>query len=133
MERTCRCGDGPSTPAGLVQREAHGSSLRVANDSGGGWRAAPVDLGHGQVTKWVKSSFSFVNGDCVEVASLPRAEVGVRDTKAAGGLFLRYTPGEWAAFLAGVKKGEFDEFPRSRFAAHERPPSAGGLWHDFGP
>jgi hypothetical protein len=107
-----------------------------------------VDLGHGQVTKWVKSSFSFANGDCVEVASLPGAEVGVRDTKAAGGPFLRYTPGEWAAFVAGVKKGEFDEFPRSsagvkkgefdefprsRFAAHERPPSADGLWHDFGP
>ena len=30
-------------------------------------------------TIWVKSSLSFANGNCVEVASLPGGEIGVRD------------------------------------------------------
>lgn len=44
---------------------------------------------------------------CVEVA-LSGAEVAVRDSKDADGPVLRFTPREWAAFLAGVRAGEFD-------------------------
>ena len=57
---------------------------------------------------WVKSSFSFANGNCVEVASLNGGAVGVRDSKNAEGQVLRFTQPEWHAFLGGVRNGEFD-------------------------
>ena len=59
---------------------------------------------------WAKSSLSLSNGNCVEVASLPDGEIGVRDSKDANGPVLRFTLGEWSAFLGGVRNGEFDEF-----------------------
>jgi hypothetical protein len=59
---------------------------------------------------WVKSSLSFANGNCVEVADLPGGGIGVRDSKDAQGNFLRFTPDEWHAFLGGVRNGEFDRF-----------------------
>jgi Domain of unknown function (DUF397) len=61
----------------------------------------------GSGSQWVKSSFSYSNGNCVEVASLYGAAVGVRDTKDAGGLVLRFSPAEWDAFLGGVRNGKF--------------------------
>lgn len=66
------------------------------------------------MTKWCKSSLSFINGDCVEVASLRGGEFGVRDSKAAEGLVLCFTPEEWAAFLPGAKMGEFDSYEALR-------------------
>jgi hypothetical protein len=57
--------------------------------------------------QWVKSSLSFANGDCVEVARLPDGRVAVRDSKDPAGPVLRFTPAEWAAFLGGVQNGEF--------------------------
>jgi hypothetical protein len=51
----------------------------------------------------VKSSFSFANGNCVEVSSLPGAGVGVRDSKNPGGPVLRFAPDTWQAFLAGAR------------------------------
>ena len=59
---------------------------------------------------WIKSSFSFSNGNCVEVASLPDGRVGVRDSKDPSGPVLQFTPGEWHAFLGGARNGEFDRF-----------------------
>jgi len=59
---------------------------------------------------WVKSSLSFSNSNCVEVADLPGGEIGVRHSKHTEGLVLRFTPGEWKAFLGGVRNGEFDSF-----------------------
>jgi hypothetical protein len=56
---------------------------------------------------WVKSSLSFANGDCVQVARLPDGRVAVRDSKDPGGPVLRFTPSEWAAFLGAVHNGEF--------------------------
>ena len=58
--------------------------------------------------RWFKSSLSFSNGNCVEVASLPGGEIGVRDSKDAEGPVLRFTPDEWRAFLGGARNGEFD-------------------------
>jgi hypothetical protein len=63
--------------------------------------------------QWVKSSLSFSNGNCVEVASLPDGEVAVRNSRDATGPVLRFTPDEWHAFLGGVRNGEFDGFGRS--------------------
>lgn len=61
---------------------------------------------------WVKSSLSYANGDCVEVASLPGGLVGVRHSLDLGGPVLRFTPREWDAFIGGVRQGEFDRFSR---------------------
>jgi Domain of unknown function (DUF397) len=61
---------------------------------------------------WIKSSLSFSNGNCVEVASLPEGGVGVRNSRDPEGSVLRFTPDEWHAFLGGVRNGEFDRFGR---------------------
>jgi hypothetical protein len=58
--------------------------------------------------RWFKSSLSYANGDCVEVAALPDGRIGVRDSKDIAGPVLRFTPSEWAAFVGGVRNGEFD-------------------------
>src|SRR5580700_1057225 len=59
---------------------------------------------------WAKSSLSFSNGNCVEVAELPGGSVGVRNSRDSEGPVLRFTQGEWNAFLAGARLGEFDRF-----------------------
>jgi hypothetical protein len=53
-----------------------------------------------------KSSFS--TWTCVEVASLPGETVSVRNSRDTTGPALSFTRDEWAAFVAGVKTGEFD-------------------------
>jgi hypothetical protein len=60
--------------------------------------------------RWVKSSLSFANGNCVEVADLSGGEIGVRNSRDAEGSVLRFTPDEWHAFIGGVRNGEFDRF-----------------------
>jgi hypothetical protein len=62
---------------------------------------------------WIKSSLSFANGDCVEVASLPDGQIGLRDSKDASGPILRFTSAEWRAFLGGARNGEFDHVATS--------------------
>ena len=66
----------------------------------------------GSGSRWVKSSLSLSNGNCVEVASLTEGGIGVRDSKDTAGPILRFTPAEWDAFLGGVRNGEFDGFGR---------------------
>ena len=58
---------------------------------------------------WFTSSFSNGNGNgCVEVAHLPGGGVALRDTKDRSLAPHRFTAGEWEAFVAGVRNGEFD-------------------------
>jgi hypothetical protein len=59
---------------------------------------------------WVKSSLSFSNGNCVEVADLTDGGIGVRNSRDPRGGMLRFTPDEWRAFLGGARNGEFDHF-----------------------
>ena len=66
----------------------------------------------GTGSSWGKSSLSFANGNCVEVASLPDGTIGLRNSRDSGGPVLRFTPDEWHAFLGGAQKGEFDSFGR---------------------
>jgi hypothetical protein len=60
------------------------------------------------VPEWFKSSYSGSNGgNCVEVAANIPGSVPVRDSKDPQGPALTFTPEGFAAFVAGVKGGEF--------------------------
>jgi uncharacterized protein DUF397 len=57
---------------------------------------------------WRKSTRSSPSCDnCVEVAFVGGA-IAVRDSKNRDAGTLLFTPGEWDAFVAGTKDGEFD-------------------------
>jgi hypothetical protein len=59
--------------------------------------------------QWRKSSYSGSNGGaCVEVAVRPDGARAVRDSKDPRGPELAFAAREWAAFMTGVKAGEFD-------------------------
>jgi hypothetical protein len=64
-----------------------------------------MDLSH---ARWRKSTRSGSSGNCVEVADNLPGVVAVRDSKDRTGPVLTFTPGEWKAFVGGVKDGEFD-------------------------
>jgi hypothetical protein len=77
------------------------------------WReAARLRREHrGWIVIWLapeKARAAFSNSNCVEVAQLPDGQIGVRDSKSPHGPVLQFTPGEWNAFTAGVRNGEFD-------------------------
>ena len=58
---------------------------------------------------WRKSSYSGGNGgQCVEVATNLPGLVAIRDSKHPDGAKLIFTPDEWAAFVSGVRDGEFE-------------------------
>jgi hypothetical protein len=58
--------------------------------------------------EWRKSRRSAPGGNCVELAALPDGGVAVRNSRFPSGPALVYTRAELAAFLGGVKDGEFD-------------------------
>jgi Domain of unknown function (DUF397) len=58
---------------------------------------------------WYKSTFSNGSGgNCVEVASNLPGIVAVRDSKNPEGPRLTFTTKTWSAFVAGIKRREFD-------------------------
>ena len=61
-----------------------------------------------ETATWHKSTRSGPDGgECVEVAELSGGRRGVRDSKNPTGPALVFTPGEWDAFINGIKDGEF--------------------------
>jgi hypothetical protein len=59
-------------------------------------------------TPWVTAAMSGGNGgNCVEVRRRA-GQIEVRDTKNRAGAVLEFTHLEWAAFLDGAKRCEFD-------------------------
>ncbi len=59
--------------------------------------------------RWRKSRVSNPTGSCIEVAELPGGAVAVRNSRDPSGPALIYTRAAVAAFLIGVKNGEFDD------------------------
>lgn len=56
---------------------------------------------------WIKASASGAQGQCVEMAE-GDGVTHVRDSKNPDGAVLTFTKAEFAAWLDGAKKGEFD-------------------------
>lgn len=57
---------------------------------------------------WYKSSASTGANNCVETRVFADGSVDVRNSKNPEDAQVRFTAGEWEAFVAGVKNGEFD-------------------------
>ena len=64
---------------------------------------------------WRKASYSYANGNCVEVAGFRAGRVGIRDSKddrhrRSGGPapVLIFTSHTWQGFLRSIKDGDLD-------------------------
>lgn len=58
---------------------------------------------------WLKSRRSNPSGNCIELAELPGGEIAVRNSRDPDGPALVYTSAEIAAFILGVRDGDFDD------------------------
>ncbi|WP_394298780.1 DUF397 domain-containing protein [Allosalinactinospora lopnorensis] len=56
---------------------------------------------------WRKSSYSGDSDNCVEVADLSNA-TAVRDSKSPGAAALTFPAAEWRAFVADLRREEFE-------------------------
>ncbi|MFG2538537.1 DUF397 domain-containing protein [Streptomyces sp. NPDC048511] len=59
---------------------------------------------HGKLTEWTKSSYSAVNGDCVEIKAAGHEAVAVRDSKDPRTGVLGFTVNTWSAFLSDISR-----------------------------
>jgi hypothetical protein len=69
------------------------------NDDRSGKQASP---------DWVKSSLSYANGGCVEVATRSGEQIRVRDSKNPGGTVLGFSSADWHTFVGAIRSGKFD-------------------------
>jgi len=61
------------------------------------------------VAQWRKARASNPSGNCVEIAALPGGDIAVRNSRHPAGPALVYTRAEVAAFIDGIRSGEFDD------------------------
>jgi Domain of unknown function (DUF397) len=59
---------------------------------------------------WRKSRQSGQLGNCVEAAVLDNGEIAMRNSRYPNGPALIFSRDEMAAFVAGARGGEFDDF-----------------------
>ncbi|MFE5907649.1 DUF397 domain-containing protein [Streptomyces wedmorensis] len=59
---------------------------------------------HDALAEWTKSSYSAVNGDCVEVKAQGRLLVSVRDSKDIGLAGLGFSGETWSQFILDVRE-----------------------------
>jgi hypothetical protein len=57
---------------------------------------------------WIKSSLSYANGGCVEVAARPGERISVRDSKNPAGAVLGFSSADWNSFVGAIRNGKFD-------------------------
>jgi Domain of unknown function (DUF397) len=62
-------------------------------------------MANGNVTAWRKSSHSYANGNCVEVAE-DGPLILVRDSKNPAGPMLTFGWGAWHAFIRSIRARE---------------------------
>jgi hypothetical protein len=90
------------------------------------WQKSPVSNPNGECmeARFVKSPFSNPSGCCLE-ARWQNASIGkecaearwadgwveTRNSKDPDGPVIRYTPGEWRAFLRGVRETDIFDLP----------------------
>jgi hypothetical protein len=70
-----------------------------------GWRKSSHSFSNGQcaeIAAWRKSSAGMSNGHCAEVGQ-DGTVVGVRDSQDPGGPVLVFGPVAWVAFLEGLR------------------------------
>lgn len=58
------------------------------------------------MSDWIKSSRCGESSHCIEVREQASGQIVLRDRFGVG---IIATPGEWRAFLAGAKAGDFDQ------------------------
>ncbi|GLY19954.1 hypothetical protein Kisp01_69680 [Kineosporia sp. NBRC 101677] len=58
-------------------------------------------------TQWQKATKSGQNGDCVE-ARRQNGQIQIRDSKNPNGPILTFTQAEFAAWIEGAARGEFN-------------------------
>ena len=66
---------------------------------------------------WIKSSYSYANGNCVEVARLSGGLIGVRDSRNAAEAVLAVAPRKWRAFLSELRDRHRGARPSAAMAA----------------
>jgi hypothetical protein len=55
--------------------------------------------------QFAKSSYSAINGECLEVATNVPGTIAVRDSKDSNRPILRFAPGAWSAFRTAITRG----------------------------
>jgi hypothetical protein len=100
----------------VLMRDSKDQSGALLEFSLGAWDAFIRGIKAGEFDKkgilmepeWKKSSYSFANGNCIEIQQVADS-VWMRDSKHPAGPLLRFTLSEWDAFISGVRNGEFDD------------------------